>query len=51
MLHGRGYGHGIGMSQEGAYAMAKREYTAEEIISFYYPGTHLTTWSEATHVK
>jgi stage II sporulation protein D len=51
MLHGRGYGHGIGMSQEGAYAMAKRKYAAEEIISFYYPGTHLTTWSEATHVK
>ena len=46
-LHGRGYGHGIGMSQEGAWEMAKRGYLAEEITAFYYPGTRLVPWVEA----
>ena len=33
---GRGYGHGVGMSQWGAYAMAKNGASAEEIIRHYY---------------
>ncbi len=44
ILHGRGYGHGIGMSQEGAHAMAKRGFTAAQIMEFYYPGTRLVLW-------
>ena len=38
----RRWGHGIGMSQRGAQAMA-RDYgmSAQEILSFYYPGTEL----------
>ena len=46
-LHGRGYGHGIGLSQEGAHAMAKKGYAAEEITGFYFPGTHLAAWDDA----
>jgi stage II sporulation protein D len=38
---GRGYGHGVGMSQWGAKAMAERGYRAETILEFYYPGTTL----------
>jgi len=34
-----GYGHGVGMSQNGANSMARDGYTYEEIISHYYPGT------------
>ncbi|MBQ1955405.1 MAG: stage II sporulation protein D [Clostridia bacterium] len=37
-----GYGHGVGMSQYGARAMAEEGKTAEEILLHYYPGTALT---------
>lgn len=39
VLEGRGYGHGIGMSQEGAHRMAMLGFTFEEILEFYYPHT------------
>ena len=39
ILEGRGYGHGIGMSQEGAHRMAMLGFTFEEILEFYYPHT------------
>lgn len=35
-LQGKGYGHGVGMSQWGAYAMAEQGKTAEEIIHYYF---------------
>ncbi len=37
-MRGRGYGHGVGMSQWGAYAMAKEGKTAEEIVMHYFTG-------------
>lgn len=37
----KGYGHGVGMSQYGALAMAKRGYSYREILSYYYQGTKL----------
>jgi len=42
---GVGYGHGVGMSQWGAYRMAKKGLTYREILSFYYPGTELKIYS------
>jgi stage II sporulation protein D len=36
---GRGYGHGVGMSQWGAKGMAEQGYTAGKILEYYYPGT------------
>jgi stage II sporulation protein D len=38
---GRGYGHGVGMSQWGAKGMAEQGYTAQRILEYYYPGTTL----------
>ncbi|MAE64243.1 MAG: hypothetical protein CMJ18_08195 [Phycisphaeraceae bacterium] len=35
---GRGYGHGVGMGQFGAQAMAMAGHTAPAILAFYYPG-------------
>ena len=35
---GSGYGHGVGMSQWGAYALALDGRTAEEIIGWYFSG-------------
>lgn len=37
-IQGSGWGHNVGMSQYGAYAMAKLGYTYEEILKFYYTG-------------
>ncbi len=37
----RGYGHGVGMSQYGANAMAKAGADYREILSHYYKGTEL----------
>ncbi len=39
----KGYGHGVGMSQYGANAMAQNGSTYEEILSHYYPGVTLKT--------
>jgi len=38
---GRGYGHGVGMSQWGAKGMGEQGYKAEQILEYYYPGTTL----------
>ncbi len=40
-LYGRGWGHGVGMSQWGAKAMADHGWSAEKILEFYYPGTSI----------
>ena len=39
---GRGWGHGVGMCQVGAYGLAKQGFTAEQIIKTYYTGVELT---------
>lgn len=41
LVAGGGYGHGVGMSQCGADAMARQGKTCEDIIEEYYPGTEL----------
>ena len=37
----KGFGHGVGMSQYGANALAKQNKTYEEILKYYYTGTNL----------
>ena len=39
-------GHGVGMSQRGAKAMAKAGKTYKEILAFYYPGTAIEKISD-----
>ena len=41
LLKGRGYGHGVGLCQEGAMQMAISGFTFEEIINFYYSGVKI----------
>lgn len=36
ILNGRGYGHGVGLCQEGAMSMASKGFSSLEIINFYY---------------
>ncbi|HMJ26609.1 MAG TPA: SpoIID/LytB domain-containing protein [Pyrinomonadaceae bacterium] len=39
---GRGWGHGVGMCQFGAYGLAKQGLTVEQILKTYYTGIELT---------
>jgi hypothetical protein len=38
-FYGRGWGHGVGLCQNGAYGQALAGRTYREILSHYYPGT------------
>jgi stage II sporulation protein D len=38
---GRGWGHGVGMCQVGAYGLAKQGWTYEQILKAYYTGVEL----------
>ena len=40
-----GYGHGVGMSQYGANAMAKEGHTCEEILEHYFTGAQVVQWA------
>lgn len=42
-ITGRGYGHGIGMSQWGAHNMAQQGYSYQQILGHYYQGAQLAT--------
>ena len=39
VIAGSGAGHGVGMSQYGAYQLARKGSTAEQILGYFYPGT------------
>ncbi len=41
-LSGGGWGHGVGLCQIGAAAMAAKRCTAEQILAHYFPGAVLT---------
>jgi len=40
-LHGKGYGHGVGLCQQGAMKMAESGYTYSQILGYYYKGVSL----------
>jgi len=39
VVSGHGWGHGVGMSQYGAYGYALHGWTYDKIVAHYYPGT------------
>ncbi len=41
-INTKGYGHGVGMSQYGALAMAKRGYNYKEILKHYYTNVEIS---------
>jgi stage II sporulation protein D len=41
IFKGRGYGHGVGLCQEGAMAMAAKGFNYRQIIGFYYTGVRV----------
>ena len=43
---GRGFGHGVGLCQEGAQHMAEKGYSYTKIINYYYTNVHLIRFSQ-----
>jgi stage II sporulation protein D len=41
VISGHGWGHGVGLSQYGAYGYAQHGYTYDQIVAHYFPGTDL----------
>ena len=50
VVTGHGWGHGVGMSQWGAYGYAKHGWPYERILAHYYPGTRLSA-APVAHVR
>lgn len=44
-LQGRGFGHGVGLCQQGAMKMAENGYTYSQILGYYYKGVSLTPFT------
>jgi stage II sporulation protein D len=47
VITGRGWGHGVGMSQWGAYGYARHGWSWQRILAHYYPGTTLGSASNS----
>ncbi|MES2556463.1 MAG: SpoIID/LytB domain-containing protein [Bacteroidota bacterium] len=46
VLRGRGYGHGVGLCQEGAMKIAKYGYSYRQILLYYFPGVKVVNQLE-----
>ncbi len=44
VIKGSGWGHGVGLSQEGAKTMAEAGYNERQILEYFYPGAKVTQW-------
>jgi len=51
VLHGRGWGHGVGMVQWGAYGKAKRGLSYRQILSYYYGGLRPQRFQEPGEIR
>lgn len=51
VLRGRGFGHGVGLCQEGAMRMAKSGFFAEQILQFYFPGAVIKIKQDNTYFE
>ena len=50
-FHGSGYGHGIGMSQWGAYGLAKDGWGYRRILTHFYSGTRVVDAAVPTNLR
>lgn len=51
VIKGRGFGHGVGLCQEGAMKMARSGIDFEQIIQFYFPGSKIINVGERTYFQ
>ncbi len=45
-INGKGWGHGVGLCQWGAFGMAEQQFTYKQILSYYYPSSLLVDYHE-----
>ena len=50
-FRGSGYGHGVGMSQVGAFGMAREGKTATEILTHYYSGVEIAPVDDSAFLR
>ncbi len=50
-FNGRGYGHGVGLCQEGAMHMAYLNKSYKDILNFYYQNVHLVDLSALSYFR
>jgi len=46
IFYGKGYGHGVGLSQEGAMQMARQNYSFLDIINYYYKNVKVINYEQ-----
>ncbi|MDP2388596.1 MAG: SpoIID/LytB domain-containing protein [Bacteroidota bacterium] len=51
LFRGKGFGHGIGMCQEGAMRMTKLGYKYKDVLNFYYKNVHIINLKELSFFK
>ncbi|MCX6330485.1 MAG: SpoIID/LytB domain-containing protein [Bacteroidia bacterium] len=51
IFKGRGYGHGVGLCQEGAMVMASKGFDYKQIINFYYTGVFISDVKNAVNYE
>ena len=51
IFRGRGFGHGVGLCQEGAMRMAEKGYSYTKILNYYYSNIHLIRFSQLDFFK
>jgi SpoIID/LytB domain protein len=50
-FYGAGFGHGIGMSQWGAYGLALKGWTHQQILTHYYTGTTVAQKQQPARIR
>ena len=51
VFNGKGFGHGIGMCQEGAMRMTRLGYNYQDVLRFYYKNVHLIELKDLNFFK
>ena len=47
VFYGKGAGHGVGMSQYGAYGLSQKGKNYEEILKYYYKGVEIMAYKRS----
>ncbi|GAC1531103.1 MAG: hypothetical protein NVS3B12_06590 [Acidimicrobiales bacterium] len=50
IVNGKGFGHGVGMAQDGAHEMGRRGFNLSQILGQFYPGTSFGTLRGAVRI-
>lgn len=51
VLNGKGFGHGVGLCQEGAMRMAREGFSAQQILNFYFTEVELMNYFRWSFIR